>query len=143
LLHATELSKVGIRRRKQEAHIIRHLVAGTLIGTLLSPSPAAAQSVDQDIRCMLLSHRFKNAAKEAPQKQAAEVSAIYYFGRVAARVPTSELKSRLIAQDNRLKGQQAGPLMNACFQQLKAQERAMNAVSQEIARSAPKEAPKK
>lgn len=92
---------------------------------------------------MLLSHRFKNAAKEAPQKQAAEVSAIYYFGRVAARVPTSELKSRLIAQDNSLKGQQAGPLMNACFQQLQAQERAMNAVSQEIARSAPKEAPKK
>jgi hypothetical protein len=113
---------------------------------MLLSQPAAAQSVDQDVRCMILSNGFKNAAKEPAQKKAAEVASIYYTGRVAARVPTNELKSKYVAQIAQLtglQGLQTGPLMNACFQQLQAQERAMNAVGQEVAQSLTKDATKK
>lgn len=123
----------------------RHLVIGAFIAALMIPSPAPAQLVDQDVRCMILSAFFQNGAKEPAQKQVAATSLLYYLGRVSARVPSSSLKSVYLAQAVGLKNENAGLLMNACVKQLQSQELLMNNVRQEIARSLPKQAapPKK
>jgi hypothetical protein len=118
----------------------RHLVPGTFIVALLCATPSQAQAVDDDVRCLILSTIFQGTAKQPAVKQAASAAAHYYLGRVSARVPSGELKKRYLAQATRLKADSTGPMMNACFQKMQAQGRAVDAVRQEIGRSLPKQA---
>lgn len=117
-----------------------HLVSGAFLTVLLFATPVNAQTVDDDVRCLVLGTAFQNAAKEPATKQAASAAASYYLGRVSARVPSSELKRRYLAQATSLKTDTAGPMMNACFQKMQVQGRAIDAVRQEVARSLPKQA---
>jgi hypothetical protein len=49
------------------------------------------------------------------------------------------VKRRYLSQAGRLKAQTAGPMMNACFKQMQAQGRAVDAVRREIGRSSVKQ----
>lgn len=118
----------------------RYLVPGAFIAALVLAAPGKAQSVDDDVRCLVLGTLFQNTAKEPAVKQAASAAAQYYLGRVSARVPSGELKSRYLAQVTRIKPEGAGPMMDACFKAMQAQGRAVDAVRQEIGRSLPKQA---
>jgi hypothetical protein len=118
----------------------RNLIPGTFILGLLCATPSHAQTVDDDVRCLILSTVFQGAAKQPAVKQAASAAAHYYLGRVSARVPSGELKRRYLAQATRLKANSTGPMMNACFQRMQAQGRAVDAVRQEIGRSLPRQA---
>jgi hypothetical protein len=117
----------------------RLVFSGMIILALLSASPASAQSVDDDMRCLVLGTVFQGGAKEPTAKQAASAAALYFLGRVSARVPPGQLKRRYLAQATRLNTQTAGPMMNACFKQMQAQGKAVDAVCQEIARSLAKQ----
>jgi hypothetical protein len=120
--------------------MLGRLVPGAALAALLFSSPGNAQSVDDDVRCLLLGTLFQSTAKEPAVKQAANAATQYYLGRVSARVPSGELKARFLAQATRLKPLSAGPMMNACFKQMQAQGRAVDAVRQELSRSLPKQA---
>lgn len=113
--------------------MLRCRFTGMILASALLPSPAAAQSIDEDIRCMVLSNVFAKGAKDAVPREAAANSLLYYLGRVAARVPATELKSRYLAQVGALQGQALDLLMNSCFKQFRAQERAITSMSQEAA----------
>jgi hypothetical protein len=110
-----------------------------IVSALLLAAPASAQSVDDDVRCLILGTVFQGGAKEPAAKQAASAAALYFLGRVSARVPSGELKRRYLSQAGRLKAQTAGPMMNACFKQMQAQGRAVDAVRREIGRSSVKQ----
>ena len=121
--------------------MLRHSVTGAFMAALFA-TPGNAQTVDDDMRCLILGTFFQ-AAKEPAAKQAAGAATLYHLGRVSARVPSSELKSRYLAQAKGLRTASAGPMMNACIQQMQAQGRSIDAVRQEIARSLPKQAARK
>jgi hypothetical protein len=112
--------------------------SGVIVSALLVAAPVSAQSAD-DVRCLILATVFQGSAKEPAAKQAASAAALYFLGRVSAKVPSRELKSRYLAQATRLKTQTAGPLMNACFKQMQMQGRAVDAVRQEVGRSLAKQ----
>ena len=117
----------------------RYLILGAFTAALLIATPSDAQSVDDDVRCLILGTLFQGAAKQPAVKQAASAVAQYYLGRVSARVPSGELKSRYLAQATRLKADSTGPMMNACFKAMQAQGRAVDAIRQEIKRSLPQQ----
>ena len=117
----------------------RLVFSGMVASALLSASPASAQSVDDDMRCLVLGTVFQGGAKEPTAKQAASAAALYFLGRVSARVPPGQLKSRYLAQATRLNTQTVGPMLHACLKQMQAQGRAVDAVRQEIARSLAKQ----
>ncbi len=116
----------------------RILSSGAFLAALLSAAPADAQSIDEDVRCLILGTLFQNTAKEPAVKQAAAAATQYYLGRVSARVPVGALKSRYLAQAKLIKADRTGPMMTACFKALQAQGRAVDAVRVEIGRSLPK-----
>jgi hypothetical protein len=118
--------------------MLRHLLTGAFTAALFA-APGNAQPVDHDMRCLILG-TFYQGAKEPAAKQAAGAAMLYYLGRVSARVPSNELKSRYLAQAKGLKTSSAGPMMNACIQQMQAQGRSIDTVRQEVARSLPKQA---
>ena len=122
----------------------RLLVSGAFIAALSITAPANAQSVDEDVRCLILGTLFQNTAKEPAAKQAAGAVALYYLGRVGARVPIGDLKNRYRAQATALRADRTGPLMNACVRAMQEKGRAVDAVRVEIGRSLPgRAAPKK
>ena len=116
----------------------RLLVPSAFLAALLSAAPANAQSVDEDVRCLILGTLFQNTAKQPAVKQAAAAVTQYYLGRVSARVPAGALKSRYLAQARLIRADRTGPMMNACFKAVQAQGRAVDAVRVEIGRSLPK-----
>jgi hypothetical protein len=117
----------------------RLVFCGVILSTLLLAAPGSAQSVDDDVRCLILGTAFQGSAKEPAAKQAAAAATLFYLGRVSARVPSGELKSRYLSQATRLKAESAGPMMNACIKQMQAQGSAVDAVRQEIGRSLAKQ----
>jgi hypothetical protein len=121
----------------------RTLISGVFLAALLGAAPVSAQSIDEDVRCLILGTVFQNTAKEPAVKQAAAAVTQYYLGRVSARVPVAALKSRYLAQAKLIKADRTGPMMNACFKSMQAQGRAVDAVRVEIGRSLPKATPTK
>jgi hypothetical protein len=117
----------------------RLVFSGVIVSALLLAAPGSAQSVDDEVRCLILGAAFQGSAKEPAAKQAASAATLYFLGRVSARVPPGELKSTYLAQATRLKAESAGPMMDACFKQMQAQVRAVDAVRQEIGRSLAKQ----
>jgi len=94
------------------------LIAGLLV---LGSGQAAAQSVDNNARCLLVSNLFANAAKEAKAKEVANAAKLFYGGRVSA-LPTAQISAALAAQHKQVTPANAGSTMNACAQ---AMERAL------------------
>jgi hypothetical protein len=72
----------------------RLVFAGVMVPALLSAVPGTAQSANDDVRCLILATVFQSRVKEPAPKQAASAAALYFLGRVSARVPSGELKSR-------------------------------------------------
>ncbi len=113
----------------------RHLtltVLGAVLGATVLAGPASAQGVDGDVRCLLLSNFFSKTEKEAPKKQMAAMTGLFYAGRVDARLSGNALKAQLIAQTKALQGQNSGQLMTACAQQVLANQRNLSAIGQQI-----------
>lgn len=117
----------------------RLVLSSVIVSALLLTAPASAQSADEDVRCLILATVFQSNAKEPAAKQAASAAALYFLGRVSARVPSREMKRRYLAQATRLNTKSAGPLMNACLKQMQMQVRAVDAVGQEVGRSLSKQ----
>jgi len=61
-------------------------------------APAWAQTPDQDVRCLLASNVFATQEKDATKKQIAQTAALFYMGRLDARLSIAELKSRILTE---------------------------------------------
>lgn len=103
--------------------------------SLLIAFPVAAQSSDQDLRCLVLGEYYQGVDKDAGHKLIASAVALYFLGRVDARLPFDTLKARYVSEAKGLQGQNTGPFMNDCAQQLRNHEKAMVTLKQEIGKS--------
>jgi hypothetical protein len=81
-------------------------------------SPAAAQSVPSDVRCLLLSNLFSKKAESEPARQAATQTLIFYVGRLDGRVAAPALEAAMRAQSASIDPKTAGAEMTACAQRL-------------------------
>ena len=107
-------------------------VAGLTIGS----AAANAQTLDPDVRCLVLSNLFSKADPDPKRKQFAALSAVYYLGRIDARLSPDALKTQLAAQANVDKAT-AGPLMNACGKEFQEKERNLVMIGQSLVPATP------
>jgi hypothetical protein len=93
---------------------------------LLAPSPTPAPaSTDDDVRCLLLSASFAQAAKEDGPRRGAAMIGAFYLGRLSGRLSQAALATAVRAQGKGLPAAQAESLMRACGARAQAVEQAM------------------
>lgn len=97
--------------------------------------PASAQAVDPDVQCLLASNAFSSLEKDPAKKQMAASAALFYAGRLDARLNPAQIKAKVLASGKSLNQQNAGTIMTACAKQLQAKQKALQAMGQEIARA--------
>ena len=110
----------------------RSLVAAVL---LTAAAPAAAQPADQDVRCVLAGNAFGATEKDPARKQLALATALFFGGRVDARLSPAQMKAAVTVQGRALTTARLPETMTACAAQFQAKERAMQAIGQEVARA--------
>jgi hypothetical protein len=92
--------------------IIRTFAAGLLILGLV-PS-AHAQTVPDDVRCLLLSNMFAKSASDARGKEAGAKTLLYFLGRLDARANEQTITAAMRAQGATINARTAATEMSAC-----------------------------
>lgn len=87
---------------------------GIFIALAAIAAPAAAQTVNDDARCLLVSSAYARSAKDPKARQVAQATSAFYLGRVDGRYPAPALKTALAAQEKQLTVAGAPAAMNAC-----------------------------
>jgi hypothetical protein len=117
--------------------IRRTLSTASVFWITLFAAPAVAQSVEKDVRCMMVSQAFSRLEKDPAKKQLAAASALYYFGRVDAQVSGSALRNQFIAQNSVIKQQNGGEIMTGCAKDFNAHQQALQLSVQGAVKAAP------
>lgn len=92
-------------------------------------APVAAQSVDDDVRCLLASNFFARTEKVAEKRQLAGAASAFYLGRLDARISNDQLKNMVLAQAKTMTGTSVAPLMNNCAKRLAQKGVALRAIA--------------
>ena len=96
------------------------MMFGAALLTAAAAAPLAAQSVDEDVKCLLASNVFSRAEKDPQKKQLAMAASVFYLGRLDARISTAQLKTAVTAQAKTMPAASLGPIMTACARRLAA-----------------------
>jgi hypothetical protein len=91
---------------------------GVALAAVGLAAPVAAQSVDDDVRCLLASNFFARTEKDADKKQLAGAASAFYLGRLDARISNDQLRNMVLTQAKTLTGASVAPLMNNCAKRL-------------------------
>ena len=102
------------------------IFAASLLSLAIA-APASAQSVNDDMRCFILSNFFAKSDKDPKRRMLAVESAIFFLGRLDGRAAPGAVISGLHSQ---IDPKTAGPLMTACAQHLGHAEQTMQATIQ-------------
>lgn len=106
--------------------------AGKIIGaallTAMLAAPVAAQTVDDDVRCLLASNLFTRAEKDPAKRQLAMAASAFYLGRLDARISNDQLKTAVSAQAKAMTAASVGPIMNNCARRLQVKGLALRAL---------------
>ena len=116
----------------------RMLSVLAVTGAMIAAGPVAAQSTDQDVRCLMASNVFATQEKDPAKKQVALSSAFFYLGRLNAKANPAQLKAQILAQSKALTAETAGQIMTACAQEVGAKQQMMQGIGQELQAAAPK-----
>ncbi|HEU4967992.1 hypothetical protein [Sphingomonas sp.] len=98
----------------------------------LTNAPAAAQTANDDVKCLLASNLFVKAEKDPGKHQVAVLSSYYYLGRVDARLSGTQLSAALKAQAPTINAENAGPTMTACAKRVQGAATAIQALGKSI-----------
>lgn len=90
-------------------------------------SPASAQSVADDARCLLLSNIFAKANKEEAGRRTASQSQMYYLGRLDGRASATAIAAGLRAQAASVDPKTSGAQMGACAARVGRAQQALQA----------------
>lgn len=90
------------------------LACGLLAASTLSAAPVAAQSLNDDVRCMLVSSGFARMAKDENSRRASAMTGAFYLGRLNSRGAGPALSAAIRAQGNGVPAKEAEPIMRAC-----------------------------
>lgn len=77
-------------------------------------APASAQSVPDDVRCLLLSNVFGKAGNNEKAKEVASETMVFYIGRLDSRSDDQAITRAMRAQAPTIDAKTAGQEMNAC-----------------------------
>jgi hypothetical protein len=94
--------------------------------------PASAQTVPEDVRCLMLSNLFAKAAANDQAKQLAGKSLAFYLGRLDGRATPEALAAAMRAQAPTIDPKGAGPAMNACAARLARAEQSVQAAGRAV-----------
>lgn len=103
------------------------LVIGAALAAFAVAAPVAAQSVDDDVRCLLAANFFARAEKDAAKRQISVAAQIFYLGRLDARISNEQLKAATQAQAKTMSGSSVAPIMTACVKRLTDKDAAVRA----------------
>ena len=115
---------------------ISKLALGLFPIALASPamvSPASAQSVPSDVRCLLLSNLFSKKAEAEQARQVAAQSLIFYLGRLDGRVNPRALEAAMRSQSAAVDPKAVGPEMTACAARLAHAQQTVQALGRAAA----------
>jgi len=96
--------------------IIRTFAAALVVLGLVSS--AHAQTVPDDVRCLVLSNMFAKAGGDARIKEAAAQSLLYFVGRLDGRANAQTITAAMRAQAATMNTQTAPAQMGACAARL-------------------------
>jgi len=105
----------------------KFVMIGAALAALAFAAPLAAQSVDEDVRCLLAANVFARAEKDPPRRQLATAASVFYLGRLDARISNEQLKTAVQAQAKTMPAASLGPTMNNCAKRLTDKGLAMRA----------------
>jgi len=91
---------------------------GAAIVALSFAVPVAAQSVDEDVRCLLAANVFARAEKDPAKRQLSMAASVFYLGRLHARISNDQLKTAVQAQAKTMPASSLGPTMTNCAKHL-------------------------
>ena len=104
---------------------MRHAGLAVSVAGALCAAPLAAQTIQEETRCLIVSNVFLKAAKDEQARRAAAMSAGYYIGRLSQRPQTPALKAALATPPAGLTNANAGAVMNACVARVSQSETAL------------------
>ena len=107
----------------------KFVMIGAALAAFGLAAPVAAQSVDDDVRCLLASNVFARVEKDAARRQIATAAQVFYLGRLDARISTAQLKTAMQAQAKTMQAATLGPVMDGCAKRLAAKGVAMQGFS--------------
>ncbi|MDE2302837.1 MAG: hypothetical protein KGK11_09785 [Sphingomonadales bacterium] len=120
----------------------RPILAAALVAALLSPVAAAAQSVPDDMRCLMLSQIFARTEKDTKKRTVAAQSMFFYLGRLDGRADANTLTNTIHTLAPTLTPATAGGQMTTCARHMGTTMQTMQGAFQKGAPH-PAAAPKK
>jgi hypothetical protein len=112
---------------------MRHLIAATVL--LLSSGSALAQTPAEDVKCLVASNIFANTEKDAAKRQVSTAARLFYLGRVDARLGGGQLQTTLTTAAKGITAANVGATMTTCVKSMQGKLAALQALSQQAARS--------
>jgi hypothetical protein len=100
-------------------------VALLIVGVV---SPASAQTVSEDVRCMLLSNIFANGASDEKARNAAGQNLAFYIGRLDGRADPQVIATAMRVQASSIDPKTSGPAMDACASRLARAAQSIQAI---------------
>jgi len=98
---------------------------------------ASAQSVGEDVRCLMLSNVFARAAKDDKGREVAVRSALFYLGRINGRSDIRDLPGETRRAGSSIDAKVAGVQMDACVGRLNRAEQDFKAIGNSLAQKKP------
>ena len=96
------------------------LLCAVAFSSSMMPSQAAAQSAQNDLRCLLVSNLFAKNGSTAKVKRAGEAGSFFYLGRLDGRMSPAQLKAGVREQLKTLTVSNAGQIINRCARHMEA-----------------------
>lgn len=94
------------------------VMIGMALASAACAAPAAAQTVDSDVHCLLAANYYARAEKDPAKRQLSMVASIFYLGRLDARISKEQLKSAVVAQAKAMPASSLASTMNDCVRAL-------------------------
>ena len=94
------------------------MITGAALAASALAAPVAAQSVDDDVRCLLAANVFARGEKDPGKRQLSMAASVFYLGRLDARISNEQLKNAVAAQAKTMPASSLSPIMTTCAKRL-------------------------
>ena len=99
-----------------------------LVSSATMPGVASAQTVSDEVRCVMLSNALASGSSNPRGRQIGASVGAYFMGRLDARQP-AQVKAALAAQKRQVPSAQAATMMNACVTRASRAEAQLRALA--------------
>ena len=111
------------------------LPVAVVLGVAMPSIPAQAQTIDPDVRCMMVSNIFGVREADPQRKQVAIIAVAYYLGRVSVRLSPAQLRAAILVIGQQKLGKDTPQVMTACASAMQAKQIATAKTIQALGRA--------